>query len=231
MSNIRPGPLTALSKLPSRIRARGWREVIELATHRLKEEIRSEDKLIFFLRPTPGGGAQTPASTSGLEIVRGDPSHAAIYERDIGTDSASTFKQRLSAKTSCYLVLEGDRALHATWVTTSASWVRELRRYFMPPGGHAYVYESFTRADARGRGVYPFALRGICADLGEQGVECVWVAVEIGNTPSLKSVSRAGFEKAFELSYRRRLGAISVSRPDGPQAELCSHCFVKKLEV
>lgn len=230
MSGIRPGPLTALSKLPSRIRARGWREVAQLAGHRLKEEIRSEDRLIFFLRPTGPVDSQGAGRTSGLELVRGGPEHAGVYERDIGTDSSSTFKQRLTGETRCYLVLDRDRALHATWVTTGASWVRELRRYFKPPSGQAYVYESFTRADARGRGVYPFALGGICAELGEEGIQCVWVAVEVDNAPSLKSVSKAGFEKAFEISYRRRWGAISLSDPQGPQAELCSRCFQKKLE-
>ena len=230
MSGIRPGPLTALSKLPSRIRARGWREVAELARHRLKEEIRSEDRLIFFARPTGASDSMETGKTSGLELVRGGPDHAPLYERDIGTDSASTFKQRLTAETRCYLVLDGERALHATWVTTGASWVRELRRYFKPPKGHAYVYESFTRADARGRGVYPFALRGICADLGGEGTECVWVAVEVGNIPSLKSVSKAEFERAFELSYRRRWGFISVSVPHGPKAELCPNCIIKKLD-
>ena len=230
MSGIRPGPLTALSKLPSRIKARGWREVADLARHRLKEEIRSEDRLIFFVRPAGAAESQETGKTSELKFVRGGPEQASVYERDIGTDSALTFKQRLSSETRCYLVLDGGRALHATWVTTGSSWVRELRRYFKPPNGHAYVYESFTRSDARGRGVYPFALRGICADLAIQGIECVWVAVEVGNTPSLKSVSKAGFEQAFELSYRRRWGSISLSEPHGPKVELCPDCFLKKLD-
>ena len=218
-----------LSKLLARVRARGFREVADLITHRIKEELHSEDRLIFFVRPTRAGEEPSSPKTEDLRLVLARPEHGDLYERDIGTDSAPTFRGRLSDATRCYLVLEGERALHATWVTTSASWVRELRRYFRPPAGSAYVYESFTRADARGRGVYPFALRGICNDLGNEGLERVWVAVEADNPPSLKAVGKAGFEEAFEISYRRRWGRITVSEPEGLRAGLCSDCFLKKL--
>lgn len=219
-----------LSKLGARVRSRGFREVAGLITHRIKEELHSEDRLIFFVRPTGADEEPSSPKTEGLRLVRGRSEHGELYERDIGTDSASTFRGRLSDSTRCYLVLEGDRALHGTWVTTSASWVRELRRYFRPPTGSAYVYESFTRADARGRGIYPFALRGICTDLGSDGLERVWVAVEADNPPSLKAIQKAGFEEAFRISYQRRWGRITVSEPQGPRADLCPSCFLKKLD-
>jgi Acetyltransferase (GNAT) family len=220
-----------LAKLWARGRARGWGEVGRLAFDRIKEELWSEDRLIFFLRDTADGAESGPhEKTAGLSVVRATPEHASVYERDIGTDSAETFTERLDDRTRCYLVLDGGRALHGTWVTTGASWVRELRRYFQPPGGHAYVYESFTRADARGRGVYPFALRGIGEDLARGGTEKVWVAVEDDNPASLKSVHKAGFSEAFDISYRRRLCAINVSEPQGARAELCPRCFLKKAD-
>ena len=221
-----------LAKLWARGRARGWGEVGRLALDRTREELWSEDRLIFFLREAsfhaPPGSKE---KTAGLSVVRGGPEHGATYERDIGTDSATTFRSRLDEHTRCYLVLDGERALHATWVTTGASWVRELRRYFKPPPGAAYVYESFTRSDARGRGVYPFALRGIGEDLSGEGTEDVWVAVEEDNPASLKSVHKAGFVEAFEISYRRRLGVMSLAMPKGVKAHLCARCFHKKVRL
>ena len=50
----------------------------------------------------------------------------------------------------CFVVEDGDRFLHSSWVTTTGAWTREIRAYLCPPQGDAYVYESFTRADARG---------------------------------------------------------------------------------
>jgi Acetyltransferase (GNAT) family len=162
-------------------------------------------------------------------VVRSDESHAGTYEQDIGTDSAATFQGRLGGESRCYLVLDGERALHATWVTTTASWVRELRRYFRPPAGSAYIYESFTRADARGRGVYPLALKGISDDLHSDGIEEAWVAVEEDNPPSLKAITKAGFQESFRVAYKRRLGMIRVEPPAGPRADVCSLCFPKKV--
>ena len=227
MADVRPGPLTVLAKIPARIKARGIREVAGLGAQRVKEAIRSQDRLIFFLRPTEGEGHS--GNGAGPVLQRAGPEHASTYERDIGTDSAATFSQRLTQGTSCYLVLENGKALHASWVTSTASWVREIGRYFRPPPGQAYVYESFTRADARGRGVYPFALRGICRELAFDDIDTLWVAVEEDNTPSLKAISKAGFETAFELEYRRRWGRLLVSQPTGQKADLCAKCFARKL--
>ena len=222
--------MTVLAKLPARVRARGVREVGTLAAHRAREAIRSHDRLIFFARSAlTSGAAPVHPKVEGLRLKRAAASDGPSYAQAIGTDSATTFSKRLTKGTRCYLVLGADGVVHATWVTTTASWVREIGRYFRPPVGDAYVFESFTPSDARGRGVYPFALLGICDDLARDGIERVWVAVEAGNTPSLKAVTKAGFEEAFELDYRRRMGRLSLSGPRGRHADLCSSCFVKKL--
>ncbi len=228
VSEARPGFLKSLAKVPARVRARGPREVAELGLQRLREAIRSDDRLIFFVRAA-GDGTATSPKWEGLELRRATEADAGGYARDIGTDSATTFVSRLTNGTRCYLVSEGAKNLHATWVTTSASWMREIGRYFRPPPGEAYVYESFTREDARGRGVYPFALHGISEDLANEGVRRVWVAVEAHNAPSLRAVSKGGFQEAFELSYRRRMGRLSLSPLRGARAQECSACFVKKL--
>lgn len=227
MSETRPGFLTTLAKVPARLRARGPREVSTLALQRLKEAFRSDDELIFFVRASGGEPVDSP-KWKDLRLKRAERADASAYARDIGTDSAVTFAERLTDGTRCYLVLEGHKILHATWVTTSASWVREIGRYFRPPAGEAYVYESFTRADARGHGVYPFALHGISHDLSTEGIERVWVAVEVDNAPSLRAVDKAGFDRSFELGYKRRLGRLTLSPPTGPGAAKWSECIHKK---
>lgn len=211
MPDLRPGPLTVLSRTPARLKARGPREVFELVWGRLKESISSQETLVFLARP-PGGAEAPEASPKwhDLSFYRAGAGDGDDYARWIGTDSARTFSARLSSSTRCYLVRHGGRVVHATWVTTSASWVRELQRYFRVPDGDAYVYESFTRADARGMGVYPFALTEICKALDAEETQRVWVGVEHSNAPSLRAVSKAGFSPAFEVVYRRRWGKIDV---------------------
>lgn len=146
----------------------------------------------------------------GLTFQRATDADAGLYARVIGTDAAATFRRRLTTTTECFLVFLGDDLLHASWVTTGAAWTREIDGYVVPPGGDAYVYESFTRPEARGRGVYPFALRGICEWAAGAGVTNVWVGVEEGNAPSRKAIRKAGFEPSYSMRYGRRFGRLTL---------------------
>ncbi|MGH2746671.1 MAG: hypothetical protein ACRDKB_01935 [Actinomycetota bacterium] len=212
MPDRRSGPAHLLLKGINRIKARGPGEVGALLFDRAAKAIRSEDELIVLARSPDG----PRPSASGLEFREASETDAVAYARDIGTDSARTFAARRSESTRCFVVKDGDFMVHATWMTTRGAWTRELRAYLRPPQGEAYVYESFTRAEARGRGVYPFALGEIAAWLGPRGVGRVWVAVEGGNPPSLRAVTKAGFEESFRIAYRRRLGRLWIDPPGGP---------------
>ena len=154
-----------------------------------------------------------------MALKRATPEDAPIYERDIGTDSRSTFRARLVAGATCYLVIAADRAVHATWCTTAGAWTREIEALLIPPTGDAYVYESYTRPEVRGRGVYPYALGQIAADLWGRDVKRVWVAVEASNSASLRAVAKAGFEPSFVIGYRRRWGRIEVGSEEATSPE------------
>lgn len=201
--------------MANRVQARGFGEVIRLGYERLKENVRSEETLIFYVRDTESPDA--PAlDLHGRPATPGD---AGRYALDVGTDSPVTFQDRLGEDRLCYVVEEGGKLLHASWVATSPVWTRELRAALRPPPRAAYVYESFTHPDARGRGVYPFALRGIVATMADRGIRHVWVAVEGSNEPSQRAVTKAGFQPAFTLGYRRRLGRLSIDPPGGAHPE------------
>ncbi len=220
VSDARPSPGQTLSKVWQRLRTRGPAEVASLVAGRLRRELHSSDRLIFLVRDT---GGPIPVR-DGLELRFARTDDAEAYARDIGTDSRRTFRERLSGSTSSFLVTSSGRILHASWVTTSAAWTAEVRCYVRPPPGDAYVYESFTRADARGQGLYPLALRAICALGAERGQRRVWVGVENHNLPSLRAVTKAGFEEALAVTYRRSWGRLSIAeeRPpvEGGQAVL-----------
>ena len=226
MSELRPTPRALISKAVASARTRGPREVVTTAVERVRQAISSEDSLLFLSR-TAGGA---PPERQGLQLRRATPEDAGLYARDIGTDSATTFERRLTDSTMCFLVVAENRLAHASWVTTSAAWTREIRRYVRPPRGSAYVYESFTRADVRGRGVYPFALQGIVVDLAGDGIDEVWVAVEADNAPSLRAITKAGFEVGFQLAYRRRFGRLTIDPPTGPRAKDVAGFFSRSPE-
>ena len=183
--------------------------------HRTKEWFSSSDDLVMFVRIAVSDRPERDDLTFRVASVAEGPR----YARDIGTDSAATFARRLSERTHCFIVDDGTTILHASWVTTAGAWTRELRAYLIPPTGDAYVYESFTRADARGRGVYPFALANILAWATSAGIGRVWVAVEEHNPASLRAVTKAGFEEAFRLRFSRRFGRLTIGTASGPLAD------------
>lgn len=211
-----PRELAAVKRAWARVRARGAGEVISLVRQRLREEIHSGDTLLFLVRDATPMEREGP----GLRFKRADASDAERYARDIGTDSATTFRSRLTGGTRCFIVEDASKILHASWVTTEKAWAREIRGYLIPPPGGAYVYESFTRADARGRGIYPSALVNIISVLARERLNEVWIAVEADNAPSRRAIEKAGFVFAFELSYRRRWGRLTLDPPQGPRAEV-----------
>ena len=209
MPDDRIGALYVAERTLARARSRGTGEVVRLAGARLKEAAGSGDTLVVCslaaeIEPSAGEGFLFRSATSD----DGD-----LYARDVGTDSRRSFRARLSPTTSCFVVESKGRLLHATWVTTSGAWTRELQSYIRPPHGDAYVFESFTRPDARGKGVYPFALRKIASHAAGRGLGNLWVAVEAGNPSSLRAVSKAGFRPVFRLEYRRRWGRLTVQIP------------------
>lgn len=180
--------------------------MLGLIKDRVTENWRSEQRLFLYVRDTEP--LERPGE--GLTFKRAEVSDGTRYARDIGTDSASSFTRRLADDVMCFVVEDEGRLLHSSWVTTTAAWTREIRGYLSPPPGDAYVYESFTRADARGRGIYPFALAGMVGYLGELGIRRLWVGVEATNVASQRSIEKAAFQRSFELRYTRRMGRFRM---------------------
>lgn len=226
MPDRRPTPPQLAGKLLQRVRARGFGELSALATQRIRKGWSSEERLLFLVHDT---GGDEPTDPADLEFRAATAEDGQLYARDIGTDSAATFASRLSGSTRCWLVLHEGRIAHATWTTTAGAWTREIGRYFRPPPGEGYIYESFTSPAVRGRGIYPLALRHILARLGAEGITRSWVGVEADNEPSIRAITKAGFEVAFEISYRRRFGRLTLGPPEGPLASVCSTCFPRTL--
>ncbi|MDP9069423.1 MAG: hypothetical protein M3N53_13910 [Actinomycetota bacterium] len=214
MSETRPTLRESLSKTAARASSRGLREVAGERWRQLQEAVRSDGALKLMTRAV---GGEPPGDD--LRFTLATPADAEAYARDIGTDSAATFRRRLSPTTDCCLVRSDDTILHASWLTTSRAWTSEIKAFLAPPQGDAYIYESFTRSEARGRGVYPFALLSICHELGLRGLSQAWVAVEVGNQPSIRAITKAGFSEGFEIRFRRRGGRVLIDPPAGPLAE------------
>ncbi|MGH2754007.1 MAG: GNAT family N-acetyltransferase [Actinomycetota bacterium] len=225
MPDRRPPLSLRFGRTLHRLKARGPTEVFGLGVTRLKEAWRSADELILCVRPAEP--MERPGD--GMLLREAAPDDGPRYSRDIGTDTDKSFRGRLAPDVMCFVVEGEGRFLHASWVTTTGAWTREIGAFLAPPVGDAYVYESFTRADARGRGIYPFALAGIVTTMAQRGTQSIWVGVEAANTPSRKAIAKAGFEEAFTLRFGRRLGKVTTKEATGPRAERARHFVRRRL--
>lgn len=214
-----------LSKTRARVRTRGASEVLGEVGGRVRNSIGSRDEIVFLHRPATWNGHIARKTDEPLELARATAADGNDYERFIGTDSARTFARRLSEHTDCWLVRARGMILHATWTTSGAAWTSEIKRLFVPPPKSAYIYESFTRVEARGLGLYPFALVGIGDELAADGLTDLYVGVEVDNAPSLRAITKAGFVPAFNLGFARRFGRLHLEEPTGPRAELAQVCL------
>lgn len=215
MSESRPTLSERWSKTFNRARSRGLSEALGSLRGELSSLIGSSGTLEFLVRDTNA----TCEGSEGLSFRPASFADAGAYASQIGTDSETTFRARLSETTECYLVESGRRIAHASWVTTSGAWTAELGCIVTPPAGAAYVYESFTDPTLRGRGIYPFALWCICAELSSQGIDEVWIGVETSNASSMKAIKKAGFETAFTVDFRTQRGRSEVAGVRGPRAD------------
>ncbi|HVM34213.1 MAG TPA: GNAT family N-acetyltransferase [Actinomycetota bacterium] len=226
MPDLRPSPLDSIRRIGARARARGLREAWSAPAARVKDGIRSQGVLVFLVRDLDGRVA--PPVPEHLAVRRATATDADVYARQIGTDSPTTFRRRLSATTGCWLLLERNRILHATWTTTGPAWVGEIRRFFRPPPGDIYIYESFTQPDARGRGAYPLILGHVCGDAAAAGLTRAWIGVEKHNVPSVRAITKAGFEPGFEIEFGRRWGRLLLGEPHGARADDCRDCLAPR---
>lgn len=213
-----------LAKNIARARARGISEMAGAVTGSWRAAVHSEGELTFLTRTAAWEG-RVKRSDEPMALQRASFADAADYAHFIGTDAARTFAARLSDTASCWLVRARGTVVHATWTTRGVAWTSEIRRFFVAPQGSAYIYESFTRPEARGLGVYPFALVGIGHALATEGVDTLFVGVEADNHPSVRAITKAGFEPAFSLRFRRRWGRAELSPATGPLPELAEICL------
>lgn len=215
MDDPRPGSSATLRRYATRTRTRGVVEVGSELVGAIRSAARSRGVLNFLTR-TAESSAPDPG---GLATRRATAADADRYARDVGTDSAHTFRGRLGPRSHCYLVLDEERILHASWVTTAGAWVGEIRRYFIAPAASAYVYESFTHPDARGRGIYPATLWHIASDAAGDGRGELWIGVGEDNRSSVRAIAKAGFIPAFDVSFSRRWGRVHVEDVSGPRSD------------
>ncbi len=103
------------------------------------------------------------------------------------------YRARFMIRHRAVIVEKDSRLVFLAWVACDRLRVDELEREWEIPDSDRVIYDVFTAPNARGRGIYPGALRWLRSVLHRSGAQRCWIYADSGNSPSLRGIRKAGF--------------------------------------
>ena len=107
--------------------------------------------------------------------------------------------------------LHGD-VVFSAWLVNTVLRVDELRWCWHVQHDDVVIYDVITAPRARGKGIYPAALRFVRTLAADRGLRRCWIYAEHGNTASLRGIHKAGFTR-YRTRYALQVGK-TVLRPN-----------------
>lgn len=104
----------------------------------------------------PLEGVQIPVYHASIPLDFGELEPGAIdaYRAFRPDTTRAAIETRLARGDRCFVSWSGGEIVDACWTATGRVFVPYMSAFLDIPAGDIYSYDSFTRADLRGRGVY-----------------------------------------------------------------------------
>ena len=148
----------------------------------------------------PAGDATAPSRPCAFPIELWGPDrydrvlHAHPY---LTTDDLEHFHRQ---RTTCIVVLDGDRIAANTWMTGGDVYVHELQRPLAVPHGQHFSCRTYVSDDYRGQSLMGHMISTYSASVPAD--DEVWGLVYAWNTASLLSLERLGWMTTGEMWTR-----------------------------
>ncbi len=116
----------------------------------------------------------------------------------------------LSSQDACYALVDHERVIHHSIVSTKGRYREPVDAELVCPGG-IYIYDCWTHEGLRGRGTYPAALEYLC-ELNRDRKRYALVDVWASNIPSIRGIQKAGFRllAAFTVWHLPKMSVITT---------------------
>jgi len=111
-----------------------------------------------------------------------------------------TYDARLARGDRCWVARQDGRVVSSRWVTLGPAAVDSTGVRCTLPAGYAYVHDSFTSADVRGRRVGPSAATRLAEALAAEGCRMLVAFVEAGNHWAVRNAENSGYAEAGSLA-------------------------------
>ena len=114
------------------------------------------------------------------------------------------FMDRFENGDHCFLILDGTKIAHTSWLTFRDIFITENNKLFKIKPNEACIYDVSTEVEYRSLGLYTNMLNRIIIYCKFSGVKKCYIYSEANNVPSIKGIIKAGFENDVE-TYKNRL--------------------------
>ena len=127
------------------------------------------------------------------------------------------YRRRHQRGDPCYVILCRERPVHLAWLHFGPCYVRGLGLFVEALAAECYLYNVFTAAGHRGKGLYKIGQQKIIGLLAAQGITRIRQLVALDNTVPLATLPKLGYAATDLIRYRRLCGLhfTAVRHADG----------------
>jgi ubiquinone/menaquinone biosynthesis C-methylase UbiE len=178
--------------------------------------------------------SETPASprlneSMSIGTASSTEAEALMMDRS-GEEIAREIDRRFSRGDRCLAIRAADGTiLHTRWLTANPTHIPEINRYVVPQSGQLYMFDGYTRAEARRRGVDSAMRLFIFRLAREEGMRQVLSYVHSENSAGLKAAQKLQSEvgKVRYVTLLGRWRRVSGQRTFSDQIELLTEASLR----
>lgn len=195
-----------LRKLVHHYQEGGARGVLGRVASYLRDRLWSDSRWVIYEHPLTGD----PVNVAELVARRELGSRELL---NVGYFKIRAFPEeithRLQDGNVCHGFYLGDRLATIGW--SSADYLELDANVRFPCPGAVGLFDFHTFEEFRARGFYTNALLQLATVMRAKGFASALIAADPGNLSSIKGIERAGFQRMWRVTRRRRFGVSNVS--------------------
>ena len=212
METVRIGRVPLSRRLRADLEAGGPGHLIRHIGRKLASPLVEWGRLAFYARDLDGD-LPLPPAPRGLQLRQAsvaDVGRLLYPERPVTADGLA---ERFRRGHLCFVALDAaGAAAHARWVSTDRAYIPELDADAVMAPGEAYMYDGYTRPDARGAGIDGAIRSLIFLRMHEGGFRRVYSYVRADNPIGTRAARR----------WQRFTGAVRYVRFRGGRPRMLS---------
>mgnify|MGYP000623783846 CR=1 FL=1 len=171
---------------------------------RLCRTIYSRNRFLVYSKPLMADAPPCGAAAAPVEFRINAPEAVQMVtlrgqEYETGKRALAAIPRQLGEGEIFVSGWVGNEMVYYGWIQFRARQLSHMTNFPIPQG-MAFIYRCFTRADFRGKRIYPAAIDFMCGWLADQGYSHALIDHHDGNTASQMGILRAGMRPVAEYS-------------------------------